>query len=64
MVLLAWLNGHQSHFSMVGGAQSSRDVRHYAHVFELADACGALTDPELAVARMRKLLEVSAGVAG
>ncbi len=64
VVLLAWLNGHQSHFSMVGGAQSARDVRHYARVFELADACGALTDPELAVARMRSFLEVSAGVTG
>ncbi len=64
VVFLAWLNGHQSHFSMVGGAQSARDVRHYARVFELADACGALTDPELAVARMRSFLEVSAGVTG
>ena len=64
VVLLAWLNGHQSHFSMVGGAQSARDVRHYARVFELADACGALTDPDLAVARMRSFLEVSAGVTG
>jgi hypothetical protein len=64
VVFLAWLNGHQSHFSMVGGAQSARDVMHYGRVFELADACGALTDPELAVARMRKLLEVNAGVAG
>jgi len=64
VVFLAWLNGHQSHFSMIGGAQSARDVRHYARVFELADACGALTDPDLAVARMRSFLEVSAGVTG
>jgi hypothetical protein len=64
VVFLAWLNGHQSHFSMVSGAQSARDVMHYARVFELADACGALTDPELAVERMRAFLEVNAGVAG
>jgi hypothetical protein len=64
VIFLAWLNGHQSHFSMVGGAQSARDVMHYARVFELADVCGALTDPELAVERMRGFLEVSAGVAG
>jgi len=62
VVFVAWLNGHQNHFSMVGGAQSARDVTHYARVFTLADGCGALTDPELAVARMRRLLEVSAGV--
>src|SRR3954468_2540350 len=62
VVFVAWLNGHQNHFSMVGGAQSARDVTHYARVFTLADACGALTDPALAVARMRRLLEVSAGV--
>ena len=62
VVFLAWLNGHQSHFSMLGGLQSARDVTHYARVFELADACGALTDPELAVRRMRGLLQINAGV--
>ena len=62
VVFLAWLNGHQSHFSMAGGLQSARDVTHYARVFELADACGALTDPELAVPRMRTFLQVNAGI--
>jgi hypothetical protein len=64
VVFLAWLNGHQDHFSMVGGAQSARDVLHYARVFELADRCGALTDPALAVERMQRLLAVSAGIEG
>jgi uncharacterized protein DUF993 len=63
VVFLAWLNGHQRHFSMVGGLQSARDVVHYARVFELADACGALTDPGLAIARMGRFLEVHAGIA-
>jgi hypothetical protein len=62
VVFLAWLNGHQSHFSMAGGAQAARDVNHYCRVFELADACGALTNPDLAVDRMGKFLEVYAGL--
>jgi hypothetical protein len=62
IVFLAWLNGHQSHFSMAGGLQSARDVLHYARVFELADQCGVLTDPELAVRRMKAFLQVNAGV--
>jgi len=62
IVLLAWLNGHQRHFSMLGGLQGARGAVHYAKVFEYADACGALSDPELAVDRMRKLLSVTCGV--
>ena len=62
VVLLAWLNGHQRHFSMAGGLQSARGAVHYARVFELADACGVLTDPDLAVKRMRELLSVAAGI--
>ncbi len=61
VVFLAWLNGHQQHFSMAGGLQSSRGVSHYARVFELADACGVLVDPELAVARMNSWLTVACG---
>ena len=64
VVFLAWLNGHQDHFTLVGGLQSARSVLHYALVFELADACGALTDPPLAVRRMRQFLSVSAGIEG
>ncbi len=62
VVFLAWLNGHQDHFSMAGGAQSARGVLHYARVFELADACGALADPELARLRMRRYLSIAAGL--
>ena len=61
VVFLAWLNGHQRHFSMAAGLQSARGAAHYARVFELADQCGALSDPELACARMRRFLSVAAG---
>ena len=56
VVFLAWLNGHQSHFTMVGGQQSARSLLHLAELFRLADAAGLLCDPALAVARMRTLL--------
>jgi len=62
VVFIAWLNGHQDHFTMAAGLESARDVTHYATVFRLADACGALTQPELAIERMRKFLDVHAGV--
>ena len=53
---LAWLNGHQSHFIMPAGLQSSRDITHYAQVFRLADAARLLANPDLAEGRMRMLL--------
>jgi hypothetical protein len=53
---LAWLNGHQSHFVMPAGFQSSRDITHYANVFRLADASGLLSRPNLAESRMKTLL--------
>jgi hypothetical protein len=64
VVFLAWLNGHQTHFSMVGGLQSARGVLHFARVFELADQCGVLTNPEVACRRMRSFLAVTAGIDG
>jgi len=56
IVFLAWLNGHQSHFAMVGGQQSARSLAHFAEIFRLADGAGLIEQPELAVARMRHLL--------
>jgi len=64
VVFLAWLNGHQNHFSMAAGLQSARGAAHYALVFELADACGVLADPELAVLRMKRYLSVACGCEG
>jgi len=55
IVFMAWLNGHQDHFAMVGGMQSARGILHYADIFRLADKAGLLADPELAVSRMRSL---------
>jgi hypothetical protein len=59
VVFMAWLNGHQDHFTMVGGQESARSIGHFAEIFRLADRAGLLRDPELAVARMRNLLAVN-----
>jgi hypothetical protein len=56
VVFMAWLNGHQSHFTMVGGQQSARSLLHLAELFRLADAAGLLNDPERACRRMQTLL--------
>ena len=56
VVFMAWLNGHQSHFTMVGGQQSTRSLPHLAELFRLADAANLLEQPELAVRRMKTLL--------
>ena len=56
VVFMAWLNGHQSHFTMVGGQQSARSLLHFAELFRLADAAGLLANPEQACRRMQALL--------
>jgi len=58
VVFLAWLNGLQDHFVMVGGQESARSILHLAELFRLADRARVLHDPELAAARMKKLLAV------
>ncbi|KAB2673061.1 dihydrodipicolinate synthase family protein [Ochrobactrum sp. LMG 5442] len=58
VVFLAWLNGHQSHFTMPAGMQSARGILHYADIFRLADKADVLDQPELAIHRMKKLLAV------
>jgi hypothetical protein len=58
VVFMAWLNGHQSHFVMVGGQQSARHILHLSELFKLADAAGLLADPALACGRMKQLLSV------
>jgi hypothetical protein len=58
IAFLAWLNGHQPGFTMVGGLQTGRSLPHLAETFRLADRAGVLTDPELAVDRFRQLLRV------
>ncbi len=63
VVFMAWLNGHQDHFVMVGGQQSARSLLHLAELFRLADAAGLLRDPHMAAARMRTILALH-GVEG
>ncbi|WP_031089107.1 dihydrodipicolinate synthase family protein [Streptomyces sp. NRRL WC-3549] len=61
VVFLAWLAGHQDHFTMVGGLQSARSLPHLAKAYELADRLGLFPDPGLAESRMRALLSVHGG---
>ena len=63
VVFLAFLNGHQDHFRMLGGQESARSIVHLAELFVLADRAGLLLDPARAAARMRLVLEL-AGIGG
>jgi Protein of unknown function (DUF993) len=56
VVFLAYLNGHQKHFVMVGGQQSARSLLHLVEAFKLADAAGLIRDPDLAVARLNDVM--------
>ncbi|PJO45967.1 dihydrodipicolinate synthase family protein [Brucella pituitosa] len=58
VVFLAWLNGHQSHFTMPAGMQSARGISHYADIFRLADQANVLDQPDLAIRRMKQLLAI------
>ncbi|MGO6815382.1 dihydrodipicolinate synthase family protein [Rhizobium leguminosarum] len=58
VVFLAYLNGLQDHFVMVGGQQSTRSLTHLAELFRLADKARVLADPELATTRMKQVLAV------
>ncbi|MDW4910139.1 dihydrodipicolinate synthase family protein [Streptomyces sp. ADMS] len=58
VVFLAWLAGHQSHFTMVGGLQSARSLPHFARAYQLADGLGLFPDPKLAEERMKNLLSL------
>lgn len=58
VVFMAYLNGHQDHFTMIGGQESTRSTLHLAEIFRLADKAGLLTDPEEAARRMAAILAV------
>ncbi|MCT8999454.1 dihydrodipicolinate synthase family protein [Chelativorans intermedius] len=58
VVFLAYLNGLQDHFTMIGGQESARSTLHLADLFRLADEARVLIDPELAEARMRQVMAV------
>ena len=56
VVFLAYLNGFQDHFQMLGGQQSTRSIQHLSELFRLSDAARVLRDPDLAVRRMKTIL--------
>ena len=58
LVFMAYLNGHQRHFTMVGGQESARSLLHLAQLFQLADGAGLLIDPDLAASRMATVLRL------
>ena len=58
VVFLAWLNGFQDHFIMLGGAQAMRPLPYFTECFKLADQNGLLRDPDLAIGRMGSLLRL------
>tara|TARA_R110002020_G_scaffold170229_1_gene359652 strand:- start:7884 stop:9032 length:1149 start_codon:yes stop_codon:yes gene_type:complete len=58
VVFMAWLNGFQDHFIMLNGAQASRPLPDFVEIFKMADCCGLLRDPDLAVSRMKRLLSI------
>jgi hypothetical protein len=59
VVFVAYLNGFQDHFRMVGGLESGRSAVHLAEIFRLADQAGLLRDGELAADRMRNVLKLA-----
>ncbi len=63
VVFMAYLNGLQNHFIMVGGQESTRSALHLAELFRLADAAGLLADPDRAAARMRLVMAMRGVVA-
>ncbi len=63
VVFVAYLNGHQDHFTMVGGQESTRSTQHLAELFRLADKAGILRDPEQAAARMAAVM-ATRGIGG
>ena len=58
VVFMAYLNGLQDHFVMIGGQQSARSLPHLAELFRLADRAGLLRDPDSARRRMVRVLAV------
>jgi hypothetical protein len=59
LTFLAYLNGHQNHFRMVGGFESGRSVLHLTQLLILADQAGVIRDPDLASERMRDFLALN-----
>ncbi|MED5535983.1 MAG: dihydrodipicolinate synthase family protein [Pseudomonadota bacterium] len=58
VALMAYLNGLQDHFTLIGGQQRARSLLHLCDLFRLADRANLLRDPDLAVSRMEQILAV------
>jgi Protein of unknown function (DUF993) len=64
IVFLAWLNGHQEHFRMLGGYENARGISHLSKLLVFAEQAGVLADPELACGRMQSILKQAGIEAG
>src|SRR3989441_460284 len=64
IVFVAYLNGYQDHFRMVGGLESGRSAVHLAELFVLADTAGLLRGGQVAVGRGRPGIALGGGRAG
>ena len=53
IVFMAYLHGHQNHFTMVAGQESTRSTQHLAQIIRLASDARLFPDPELAASRAR-----------
>ncbi|MFI9384900.1 dihydrodipicolinate synthase family protein [Kutzneria sp. NPDC052558] len=51
VVFLAWLAGHQDHFTMLAGLETARSAEHLRRCHELAAELDLFADPELAAKR-------------
>lgn len=59
VAFLAWLNGHQQAFTMVGGMHAARSLPHLSRTIELAATTGNLEDPQLAAERWHSMLRLA-----
>ncbi len=57
LVFLAYLNGHQAQFRLLGGMETARSIEHLSKLLVLADEAGVLLDPDLACHRMQLVLD-------
>ena len=55
VVFMAYLNGHQDHFTMLGGQQSTRSAQHLADIVRLASKAGLFDVPDRAAARAARV---------
>lgn len=53
VVFMAYLNGHQDHFTMIGGQESTRSTVHLAQIMRDANAAKLFTNPDAVIARAR-----------